>query len=224
MLTLSLLLASCAHMPKSSEQLNKHFESTVIVKVSKVIVDADGEEKIVGWSGTGFSISRNDEGSDVLTNKHVCSAGDSAKYTLTDHNGNKVGAKFIRVADHSDLCLLHTEALIKPVKLAAHDARRGDHVMAVGAPHGVYPNFTDGIVSGYCPVDIAGPSFEVHLRAECTSIPIYPGNSGSPVFNDSDEVVGIMFAGRSDAEHMTAMVPVGLIYQFLDQSNDMFDR
>jgi len=218
LLVLSLLISGCAHMPPTASRLNKYYDSTVIVKVSG---------PLGRWSGTGFSIA-NDSGdtvgSTILTNKHVCAVGDAAAYTLTDHNGNKVSASFVRVADHADLCLLHTDAVLSPVKLAKHDAKRAEHIVVVGAPHGVYPNFTEGFVSGYCPVDIAGPNFEVHLRAECTSVPIYPGNSGSPAFNDAGECVGIMFAGRNDAEHMTAMVPVELIHRFLDQSNDMFER
>lgn len=226
LLVLSLLVSSCAHYPKSASQLNKYYKSTVIVRVAKTVTNADGKDEKVGWSGTGFSLSNDHEGagSTILTNKHVCAAGDSASYTLTDHMGHKVPATFVRMAPHADLCLLHTDAVIEPVKLAPRDAKRGDHVFVVGAPHGVFPNFTEGYISGYCPVDIVDSTIEIHLRALCTSVAIYPGNSGSPVFDDNDRVVGIMFAGRSDSEHMTAMVPVELIYQFLDQSNDMFSR
>ncbi len=229
LLVLAFLVSSCAHVsvPNTPERLNKYAKSTVIVRVQTVATNIiTGQSEVIGWSGTGFSVENDpeDAGSTVLTNKHVCSAGPEASYTLTDATGKKFRATYVRVAPHADLCLLHTDAIITPVKLAKSDAKKGDHVTVVGAPRGVFPNFTEGYVSGYCPIDIVDSGFEVHLRAECTSVPIYPGNSGSPAFNDDGEVVGIMFAGRRDSEHMTIMVPVELIKQFMDTSNDMYTR
>lgn len=227
LLIASLLVASCAHMPRTASQLNNYYQSAVIVRVKTTNVE-DGVTTIVGWSGTGFSLASTDSGdepgSTILTNKHVCSAADNATYTLTDYTGKRYQAKFVRYAPQADLCILKTDAMIKPVTLAKHDARRGDHLTVVGAPRGEFPNFTEGWVSGYCPVDLAAGGIEVHVRALCTSIPIYPGNSGSPAFGDDGKVYGIMFAGRSDSEHMTSMVPVEVILQFLDTSNDMFFR
>lgn len=227
LLVLAFFMSSCAHIsaPNSPERLTEYSKSTVIVKVQALATnEVTGRSELVGWSGTGFSIKKDEEGSTILTNKHVCEAGVNASYTLTDFTGKRFKATFVRVAPHTDLCLLRTEALIKPVKLAKRDARKGEHIFVVGAPRGVFPNFTDGYVSGYCFIDMAGENFEVHLRAVCTSVPIYPGNSGSPAFNDNGEVVGIMFAGRRDSEHMTVMVPAELIHQFLDTSNDMYRR
>jgi serine protease Do len=220
LLAIVLFLLGCAHIP-TANQLNRYYESTVIVKV---LTSIEGQEP-TGWSGTGFSISNDaDGGSTILTNKHVCAAGGSARYVLTNSNGKKISATFDRVSPQADLCLLHTDEVLKPVKMASHDIRRGEHLVVVGAPRGTFPNFTEGYASGYCPVDLSGDNFEVHVRGMCTSVPIYPGNSGSPTFNDDGKVVGIMFAARGDSEHMTIMVPVEVILQFLDQSNDMFNR
>jgi S1-C subfamily serine protease len=151
----------------------------------------------------------------------VCAAADHAEYKLVLADGEQVPAQFIRYAKDTDLCLLKTETKIKPVLLAAADADRATHITVIGAPHAQFPFFTEGYISGYhyVAMELAedDPDLNVRFRAQFTSCPIYPGNSGSPAYNDGGYVVGIMFAGRRDAEHMTLMVPVELIHQFLEE-------
>jgi serine protease Do len=171
------------------------------------------------WSGTGFSIFADQNGSSIITNKHICAAPD-AYYELTDSRGKTHTATLIRTARGADLCLLHTNDKIPPVRLAQNDARQGDHVNAIGAPYGMLPLFTDGFVSGGKWVDIKEDDelhFEVHFYSELVSIPVYPGNSGSPVFNDAGKVVGVVFAGLHNADHMTLIVPVSEIHKFLQR-------
>lgn len=216
----ALTLASCAHLSsdRNKKQLNDEFESVVMVVVSTSVMEK-GKEVELGWSGTGFSLSSGAKGSKVLTNKHVCAATTHAEYALVLPNGKQVPAKFVKISKDADLCLLDTEEKIKPVKLAKYDADRATHITVIGAPHAQFPFFTEGYVSGYHYVAMSlsdEDDMEVRFRAQFTSCPIYPGNSGSPAYNDDGYVVGIMFAGRRDAEHMTLMVPVELIHQFLE--------
>lgn len=202
-------LASCACSNSVTRKRREQSESVVIVTVMTALS---------GWSGTGFSISADVDGATILTNKHVCSAQGNGSYVLTDYAGRKYEARFIRQDEGADLCILHTRAIVVPVKLASRNAVKGDGVSAIGAPHGQYPWFTSGVVSGRTWVEME----EVHFWAQGTSIPVYPGNSGSPVFNDAGEVVGIIFAGRQDAEHMTYMVPVSEINRMLDTSENIY--
>jgi S1-C subfamily serine protease len=143
---------------------------------------------------------------------------------LVTASGDQVEAKYVRISKDADLCLLNTEAKIKPVRLAKEDAERATHITVIGAPHAQFPFFTEGYVSGYHYVAMSlaedDQDMDVRFRAQFTSCPIYPGNSGSPAYNDEGEVVGIMFAGRRDAEHMTLMVPVELIRQFLESKGE----
>jgi putative serine protease PepD len=229
-LLLSLFVASCASLNtemKKSERL-KESNSVVIVLVHTQTKDIlTGLVEPIGWSGTGFSVSEDGDGSTIITNKHVCNMKDDATYELTLADGSKHSATFVKVAPGADLCVLHTGQGIDPVVLAKQDAKKGDEVSVIGAPHGMYPMFTSGIVSGYYWIDMSESeygSFEVHVYAQMFSAPIYPGSSGSPVFDTSGKVVGIVFAGRSDADHMSWLIPVSEINRFLDTSQNVYTR
>ncbi len=226
-LIMSLLVVSCAGSmpaPVSAKRINVYYESAVIVLVK---TGEDGTATARGWSGTGFAISNDKDGNTgttLLTNKHICQASSNATYTITDYSGGKYEAKFVRYAPYADLCLIHTDAVLRPVKLASEDATQFSHIVVIGAPHGMFPNVTEGYIGGYYNVDLGGDTYTIHVRAQATSVPIYPGNSGSPVWNDDGKVVGIMFAGHGSAEHITMLIPVNEILSFLDTKHNLYER
>jgi V8-like Glu-specific endopeptidase len=49
-----------------------------------------------------------------------------------------------------------------------------------------------------------------------TSVVIYPGNSGSPIFNDDNYVVGVVFAS-SNADHYGHYVPLEYLHRLLER-------
>jgi S1-C subfamily serine protease len=230
LLLASLFVVSCAGSmpePVSTRRLNAYYQSTLMVRVQGTEIQEDGAIHVVGWSGTGFSIGStngDNTGSDLLTNHHVCAKAGNAEYTIIDYTGKRYNATFVRNAPEADLCLLHTEAIIKPARLAEQDPKFGDYLVAIGAPHGQFPNVTTGFTSGYCPVDFDGEGVEIHVVAICTSVPIYSGSSGSPAFGVDGKVYGIFFAARVDAEHMSYMIGVGEILRFLNTTNNVFYR
>ena len=207
-----LLVSSCAHVINLKEMRQDVAKSVVIVRV---------KTDTSGWSGTGFSIGEHK----ILTNKHVCSAENEGIYIIIDQNGIKHNAIYVKSDEGADLCVISTEAELPALRLAKEDSKSGEHITAIGAPHGLLPAFTDGFISGYKEIAIVdtidGRAFSVMFKAQFTSAPIYPGNSGSPCLNDDGEVAGIFFAGRGDAEHMTLIVPVNLIRQFLEEKQNI---
>lgn len=223
-----LISCSCAHTLSNATRV-KQSQSVVMVMVHTTVTDPlTLAQQPAAWSGTGFSVKADVDGSDIVTNQHVCVAKGNADYELTDYAGKKHVAKWQRNDEAADLCLLHTKDIIAPVKLAQADARKGDHISAIGAPHGQFPWFADGIATGkmWCAMadEEFGLAFSVHFWAQGTSIPIYPGNSGSPVWNDAGEVVGIVFAARRDSDHISYIVPVSEIKRFLDTSENIYER
>jgi V8-like Glu-specific endopeptidase len=51
-----------------------------------------------------------------------------------------------------------------------------------------------------------------------TSEEVYPGHSGSPIFNENGEVIGIIFA--SFPTYGGIGIPVGDIHKFLQDANN----
>lgn len=177
---------------------------------------------------SGFSIITDHSISYILTNQHVCNMRDAALYTITNSLGNKYKAEFIRIDPFADICLLKTKAVIKPIKLARKNALRGDRIFIIGAPDSVYPMIVDGIVSGYYNMHMKDDKtseedgeFEINFRSQVTSVPIYPGSSGSPAIDINGQVVGIAFATNYEKDHISFIVPISEVHRFLNVAENV---
>ncbi len=72
-------------------------------------------------------------------------------------------------------------------------------IYVVGTPKGYAFSISDGLISQIRTVD--------GFREYQLSCPISPGNSGSPVFNQRGEVIGIASWTKSDAQNMSFAIP-----------------
>jgi S1-C subfamily serine protease len=72
-------------------------------------------------------------------------------------------------------------------------------IYVVGTPKGYAFSISDGLISQIRIVD--------GVREYQLSCPISPGNSGSPIFNQRGEVIGIASWTKSDAQNMSFAVP-----------------
>jgi hypothetical protein len=78
-------------------------------------------------------------------------------------------------------------ANIHPVKLAKHNAKVGDMLYVIGHPA--------GLPLKYAPNGRVTATYDIYTQARLDT---YGGNSGSAVFNDDNEVVGILVRGDTD--------------------------
>ena len=69
----------------------------------------------------------------------------------------------------------------------------------VGTPKGYAFSISEGLISQIQTVD--------GFREYQLSCPISPGNSGSPIFNQRGEVIGIASWTKSDAQNMSFAIP-----------------
>lgn len=223
------MVTGCACTPKitysSSSKVLKEITSSVVkITTEYTVYDKVTLAKVHKvYFATGFSFAATEVVSLVLTNKHVCDMGPNADYTLTLQSGAKVHAVFVRADPFADVCLLKANAVIPPLKLAKNNAVQGDRVLSIGGPDGAYPLIVEGFISGYFNMHMRNDpdedgDFEVHFRAQVMSAPVYPGSSGSPVFDTNGEVVGIVFAVRGEKEHIAFIVPISEVHRFLDDS------
>ena len=72
-------------------------------------------------------------------------------------------------------------------------------IYVVGTPKGYAFSISDGLISQIRTVD--------GFREYQLSCPISPGNSGSPIFNQHGEVIGIASWTKSDAQNMSFAIP-----------------
>jgi len=179
--------------------------------------------KIVGLrgQGSGVVIQSNDVYSTILTNKHVCEINKMSN-GLIDYfpfvvkevvNNDSFLGHVKKVSKNTDLCLIQVEVGNLPVAKIAKKVVRGEKVINISSPLDIEGYKTHGFVG------------EVHLipsmnfaKYQQVSTPIYPGSSGSAVFNMRKKIVGLITLGMRGANTLSYMVPLSDIKVFLKEA------
>ena len=135
-----------------------------------------------GGHGSGFMISN--EGY-ALTNYHV--VGDEKTVDVILNSGIKLKADVIRRSEKDDVALIKLQGSgFKAVTVNTSEVIVGSNVIAVGSPSSKYlgQSVTKGIVSGKREFDGS-----VFIQ---TDVSVSPGNSGGPLINEQNQVIGII--------------------------------
>jgi S1-C subfamily serine protease len=137
-------------------------------------------------SATGFAISPSGT---IVTAYHVVEQASSIEVRFSD--GEWLPAKLVRHSRGTDIAILRIETN-PPAFLPLIDTqalRAGDQVFTMGYPVidllGSEIKYTDGRISS-----LSGIKGEDSLMQ--ITVPIQPGNSGSPLVNSDGEVVGLI--------------------------------
>jgi hypothetical protein len=101
----------------------------------------------------------------------------------------------------NDLVVLRVEAdAAKPITMGDSDqVHIGEPIVVVGNPQGLEQTVSNGLVSGIREAD-GRKLFQI-------SAPISEGSSGSPVFNDRGEVIGLVVSSLESGQNLNFAVP-----------------
>ena len=100
--------------------------------------------------------------------------------------------------------------VLPALALAADDALEvGGRIFVAGYPYGMPLSVTEGTVSS--PRQLMDGSYYIQTDAA-----VNPGNSGGPMFNDRNEVVGITVSKFTEADNMGFGIPVATLRKLLD--------
>jgi serine protease Do len=134
--------------------------------------------------GSGFFVSSDGY---AVTNDHVVQHGVS--FAIATEDGTTYTAKVVGADLRTDLALLKVDGPndFPYVRLADHEPRIGDWVIAVGNPYGLGGTVTAGIVSAL------GRRLDTDTYDDFIQIdaPINKGNSGGPSFDIDGDVIGV---------------------------------
>ena len=134
--------------------------------------------------GSGFFVSSDGY---AVTNDHVVEHGVS--FAIATEDGTAYTAKVVGTDLRTDLALLKVDGRndFPYVRLADHEPRIGDWVIAVGNPYGLGGTVTAGIVSAL------GRRLDTDTYDDFIQIdaPINKGNSGGPSFDIDGDVIGV---------------------------------
>lgn len=191
----------------------------LIEKCEPSVVRIDVQTSEGGGNGSGFVI---DKTGIIVTNYHVVAGSNTAVCFFKDGSQAKVEG-FLTIDTQRDVAIIkvnHPAEKLHPIPLAATLPRKGEKVVAFGAPLGLSWTATDGVVSAFRSKpelanlgisDIEGDWIQ-------TSTPISPGNSGGPLVNFRGEVVAMNTMQLTIGQNLNFAVQAKEIDLVLNQS------
>jgi|GEM_PF-1694010 len=192
----ALTLCGCASSDGYSPQeiFSRFSESVVHIETS-------------GGGGTGFFIEENV----IVTNNHVIT--DAQWLTVKKTDGSVYDVTSILACSESpDLAMLSVDCTGTPLKLNTHGINTGEPVYAIGAPMGIFPCLSDGIVMKSLHHDGDVDYFLSNFHS-------IGGNSGGPVLNAYGELMGIVVGGFADGPNSIDTVILADYLDDMDRSN-----
>lgn len=154
----------------------------------------------------------------ILTNRHICTAGQRINNNKTHIQVDNHVAKIIKISTDGDLCVLESNRQ-SGLLIAKKAAQPLDRLTLIGFPRGIGKVIRKGRIIGDRSILMWDGRGIVKVESTQISATAYPGNSGSPVMNTVGEVIGVLFAGSSAYPHEPFIVPHRKLIKFLDSLN-----
>ncbi len=175
-----------AELFKKSNELSKQLDEDLLKAIVKIQVTTDKPGINSGREVTGSGFNVYSEGI-IVTNHHVIE--DAGKITVVFPNGQKYNAKNWVSNAEFDLAIIELKQKDLPsLPLNMDDLPEpGDGLLVIGNPLDFNSIVVDGSLTRYLKME--GKPIPIL----CMDLPVYPGNSGSPVFDMRGRVVGVVF-------------------------------
>ena len=156
-------------------------------------------------TGSGIMIGRNGF---ILTNHHVIRGG--CIYAVRIENDDKVYTtdEVIKYNSTLDLAVIRIDRTLVPIPVYNSQKKlvRGQKVIAIGSPLGLFNSVSDGIIAGFR---------EIHnVDMIQFTAPISHGSSGGAVLNTYGELIGISTAGIDSGQNLNLAVGYESIMMF----------
>ena len=202
-------LSERARLAESAPDSRNHAVPTEILQRAEAVVCIEvvsGEET---RQVSGFFV-------DMDNGLTMCTAHDlkdAVEVNVIPYHGRKLPGKVVYRDTHLDLAIVDIatpmDAMI-PLDESQNFMSIGDRVYAVGCPNNLRGTVTPGMVNSP-PRRAGGLAFwqvEIHFA---------PGSSGSPVFNETGELVGVVKGRHREMDAIGFVIPVETIIEFVKQ-------
>lgn len=198
-----------------------------VVSVTRVdLVSTTPAELSEVLTGSGSGVVWDTQGH-IVTNEHVLAGSEKALVTMID--GSQFQAAVVGRVPELDLALLKVDAAenkLFPIKIGtSYDLRVGQHVIAIGYPHGLPLTLTTGVISGLGRLVPASMDGQVLMTTAGnklyipdmiqTDARLRQGNSGGPLLDSSGRLVGISNLMLNPDDQLTGglAIPIDLVNQ-----------
>ena len=194
-----------ANRPAPAADVEKGFEELAQLASSIVMISVHDHRGEIMSTGSGIMIGR---GGYILTNNHVASGGVFYSVSIEDDDETYQTDEVIKYNGTLDLAVIRIQRQLDPLPIYRGRKKlvRGQKVVAIGSPLGLFNSVSDGIISGFRKIrDIDMIQF---------TAPISPGSSGGAVLNMQGEVIGISTAGIDSGQNINLAVGYENILMF----------
>lgn len=184
--------------------------------------------------GTGWSTNSVFHGPVIITNHHVCEVQSDNNVTIETETGNVFIRPILKRSFEHDLCMISGVGL-PPMQLAKNPAIKFDRLSVVGHPLLAPSTLTEGTYVGDVIEQIGynakdekcdppsrfidggffGSFCVLDMELSLTTVPVYPGNSGSPILNKDGDVVGVVNSADTRTRY-GAFIPLPYVKEFIN--------
>jgi len=182
------------------------YEEIAKLASSIVMIGVHNQKKECFKTGSGVIIS--DKGY-ILTNFHV--ACDAAYYGIRMEDEQEIyeTSEIVKYNQVYDLAILKIDRKCTPIPVyqSGRDLGRGQKVVAIGSPLGLFNSVSDGIISGFRNIkDVSMVQF---------TAPISHGSSGGALLDLYGNLIGIITAGFDDGQNLNLAVDYKNVLKFV---------
>lgn len=172
-----------------------------VVKI--IVCDSGGREL---GCGSGIMISRDGY---ILTNHHVVVRGSRYGVRIEEDNNIYETDEMVKYNQFLDLAIIRIDRQLTPLTLyqGGQPLVRGQKVVAIGSPLGLFNTVSDGIISGFRQMD--------HVNMIQFTAPTSHGSSGGALLNMYGELIGISSAGFDQGQNLNLAVDYTEIGKFV---------
>lgn len=190
----------------------KTFEELALLAESIVMIEIHSYNGDIIGTGSGIMIGKNGY---ILTNNHVAKDGAFFSVRIEDDNEIYTTDEVIKYNHQFDLAIIRINRKLKPLRI--YNGRdklvRGQRVVAIGSPLGLFNSVSDGIISGFRNIN--------YVDMIQFTAPISHGSSGGAVLNMNGEVIGISTAGIDSGQNINLAVEYSIINDFVRGFSDI---
>jgi S1-C subfamily serine protease len=176
--------------------------------------------------GSGAVIDQDDDYYYVLTNSHVVTYEDgyANQYVVHNYLNDELTAELLFASADYDLALLRISKLydLSVFTIDYEAMTNGNELIVMGYPNSQNHAITMGYFSEYAPVIVDDENSlvnKVTFDVLISSVPVKSGSSGSAIFNEDFNLVGLIYAGRfasgEDVSTYSYAIPSTKIRDFL---------
>lgn len=191
----------------TSAPLKRQLEYEELAAMAASVVMIKVYDKSQKCFKTGSGVVINQSGY-ILTNFHVVSDGVGFGIRYENEEQEYYTNNLVKYHNINDLALLKVDKSCIPIEVyKGKDMVRGQKVVAIGSPLGLFNTVSDGIVSGFRQIN------EVQMIQ--FTAPISSGSSGGALLNMSGQLVGLLTAGFDEGQNLNLAVGYEILKGFL---------